>query len=143
MDNRDIKDILKELYRLNEGIKILKEEIEHTECLAEKITPTLKSDIIQSSNKMTMEDLIVRKDKYIIQLRLKVCRQLELKQMTENLLESLNNSEYSELIRRRYYKNQKWWEIACALNLSEVHVKRLHGTILNKFRDLLKKNCKN
>ena len=137
--NRDIKDILKELYRLNFSVASLKEEIEYNDCLLTKVSPTLKSDIIQSSNKVTMEDLIIKKNRYTEQLRIKMYRQIQLKEFIEKILDNLGNLEWQDLIRRRYYRNQKWWEIASALNRSESHTKKLHGTILNDMRNIVKK----
>lgn len=136
---RDIKDDLKELYRLNFGVTSLKEEIEYNDCLLTKVSPTLKSDIIQSSNKVTMEDLIIKKNRYVSQLKVKMYRQLQLKEFIETILDRLDNLEWQDLIRRRYYRNQRWWEIASALGRSESHTKRLHGTILNEMRKISKK----
>lgn len=137
--NRDIKDILKELYRLNFSVASLKEEIEYNDCLLTKVSPTLKSDIIQSSNKITMEDLIIKKNRYTEQLRIKMYRQIQLKEFIEKILDDLNNLMWQDIIYRRYYRNQRWWEIASDLGKSESHIKRLHGTILCEMRKISKK----
>lgn len=137
--HKDIKIALKELFWLNKSILTLSEEIEYNSCLLTKVSPTIKSDVIQSSNKTTIEDLIIKGDFLKNKLHEKVSRQIELKEELENIIETLEDIRLQDLIRRRYLRNQKWLTIANELNYSLDGVYKAHGKALRILRKNISK----
>lgn len=137
--HKDIKIALKELFWLNKSILTLSEEIEYNSCLLTKVSPTIKSDVIQSSNKTTIEDLIIKGDFLKNKLHEKVSRQIELKEELESIIETLEDIRLQDLIRRRYLRNQKWLTIANELNYSLDGVYKAHGKALRILRKNISK----
>ncbi len=132
------KEYLQKIYKIDENIKTLEDELLELETLAkggsisynEKVqtscTNATESIVCKiADTKSLINDLIRKKIELILDINLKLC------DIDDNLLETL--------LIKRYIKCESWEQIAVDMNYTIRHVHKIHGKALKKFQDILER----
>lgn len=77
---------------------------------------------------------VIRRAELEADISRKIERFLQLKHKIINEIQSLDNAVYVSILYKRYVEYKSLEEIAVEMNYSYVHMKRLHGYALQKFK---------
>lgn len=77
---------------------------------------------------------VIRRAELEADISRKIERFLQLKHKIINEIQSLDNAVYVNILYKRYVEYKSLDEIAEKMNYSYVHMKRLHGYALQKFK---------
>ena len=90
-----------------------------------------KSNAIVDPTADAVSNIIDKYEAQIVYVNQKLKDLYDKKNQTEKKLENLEEFEY-KLIELRYFKKQRWDEVARAIEYSERHCRRMNQAILNK-----------
>ena len=92
-------------------------------------------DRVQTSNKNTIEDLILKICDLEIEIEKDIDLLIDKKKNAILEINSINDLRYRTILELRYIKSKKWEEIAVVTGYEYSWVLRLHGEALKKISD--------
>ena len=92
-------------------------------------------DRVQTSNKNTIEDLILKMCDFEIEIEKDIDLLIDKKKNAILEINSINDLRYRTILELRYLKSKKWEEIAVETGYEYSWVLRLHGEALKKISD--------
>lgn len=126
------KEFLRGIKRLDVMINHKCEILAELRAQAESATVALNPDKVQSSGKMTYDDLLVKIVDLEYRINTDIDHFVEEKQKAMELIDSIDDELLVEILYRRYFKRQKWEVIAVGICKGYRHVIRLHGYALQE-----------
>lgn len=133
------KDYLMRMATMNADITADIEELETLKALAEKTTCAIGDERVQTSTNLhKMEDYTVR----ILELKDKIPKDLvvylDYKKQARKLIRENCDADCITLLRKRYFQNKKWEEVALEMNYNFCWVSgRLHQKALAQLQKAL------
>ena len=115
------------------------ETIASLKSLVTSVTIELKSDVIQSSG---TKDKMASAVERIVDLEREIDRDIDqlvnLKREVMSVIDKVEDPVLIDILYKRYFRYEKWEEIAIEMNYSYRQVTRLHGQALQEVRKILK-----
>ncbi len=127
-----IRNFQEEIYRLGH---LIKAERDTLKAITYHEIKSQKTNAIADPTAQAVTNII---DKYEAQIKYTEQRLNVLyskKEQVEAYLDSLEIQE-QELIELRYFKKMPWWKVACQMDYSERHCKRMDNELLNKLAQI-------
>lgn len=125
---------LKQIKKLDVLINSKLEEIESLKTLATKVNAPLNQERVQSSGSNDQLGECVAK---IVDLQNEINDDIDafinLKREVMRKIDSIDNSQYCDLLYKRYFEYKTWECVAEEMNLSREWVRNLHNRALNEF----------
>lgn len=140
MTKDEKKDLKTWLYRyIDAGVDIdsMHRELAEWVARAEKITQTI-SDMPRGTNGLTTDDIVVKTIDLQHAINAKVDEAIEIRAELDAAFTALDPPVLGQVMRYRYINGLAWNEIAIAMNYTERHILRFHGSALKKLKDVSK-----
>lgn len=137
------KEYLMQIQKLNKIIDCKLAEIEALRCRAESITIALKPDKIQTSGTTdAISECVAQIIVLEAEIKKSVQQSMELIRECAQIIDTLE-ADYSLILYKRYFQNEKWEQIAYEMNISYQWVCVLHGRALQKVQAIIdaKNHC--
>lgn len=139
----DAKIYLKRIKLYDSIINEKIEEVDRLRSMLEKITPTLKSDVITGGgNQDKLADAVAK----IVDLEAEINERIDyycaIKRAVTKTLEALTNSDQYQVLMKRYVQFKTWEQIACEMNMTYRNVLYIHGKGLQAVNSILERKQK-
>ena len=135
------KERLKRLWKINENIDSLYEQIARIRSMAERITPTLSSvNISGNGNNSRVENAAIRLIEIEKLLDKSIDSLYEEYTFARNIIEKLTNPSERTILEMRYleHPHRTWEFIMRKMYLSKAQSFRLHSNALLHYAELMK-----
>lgn len=128
------KEYLRQLRRLEICIEQRQEELNRLRELIGCNAIDYGERVQTSPSADSIPNEVIRRAELEADISRKIERFLQLKHKIINEIQSLDNAVYVSILYKRYVEYKSLDEIAEKMNYSYVHMKRLHGYALQKFK---------
>ena len=128
------KEYLRQLHRLEVCIEQRQEELNRLRELIGCNAIDYGERVQTSPSADSIPNEVIRRAELEADISRKIERFLQLKHKIINEIQSLDNAVYVKILYMRYVEYKSLDEIAEKMNYSYVHMKRLHGYALQKFK---------
>lgn len=128
------KEYLRQLHRLELCIEQRQEELNRLRELIGCHAIDYGDRVQTSPSADSIPNEVIRRAELEADISRKIERFLQLKHKIINEIQSLDNAVYVKILYMRYVEYKSLDEIAEKMNYSYVHMKRLHGYALQKFK---------
>lgn len=128
------KEYLRQLHRLELCIEQRQEELNRLRELIGSHAVDYGERVQTSPSADSIPNEVIRRAELEADISRKIERFLQLKHKIINEIQSLDNAVYVNILYKRYVEYKSLDEIAEKMNYSYVHMKRLHGYALQKFK---------
>ena len=136
----DAKAYLSQVRKYDRLINNKLETIASLRSLATSISVELKSDVVQSSGtKDKMANTIDRIVDLEREIDADIDQLVNLKREIMSVIDKVEDHILIDILYKRYFRYEKWEEIAIEMNYSYRQVTRLHGQALQEVRRILEK----
>lgn len=133
------KEYLMQIRKLNSQIKNKKLELENLTYQmtgSRALSFTDKPPTVSKSIKSPQEKFIYKYLKYEQEIKSDIAKLLDLKKEAMLIIDKIDDSNYVDLLYKRYIHCLHWKEIAYQMNFSMTHIFYLHRLALDKFDEL-------
>ncbi len=131
-------DYLNQIKKLDNLINQKSEEVERLRCMATKVTASSDGEHVKSSGSQErMADAVTQIVDLQDEIKADIVRFVNMKRNIMQVIDSLDNADYINLLYCRYYHYMTWEAIACKMGYTYKWVCTLHGRALNKMDALL------
>lgn len=132
------KEYLSQVRKYDRLINNKLETIASLRSLVTSVTIELKSDVVQSSG---TKDKMASAVERIIDLEREIDRDIDqlvnLKREVMSVIDKIGDPVLIDILYKRYFRYEKWEEIAIEMNYSYRQVTRLHGQALQDVRKII------
>lgn len=132
------KEYLLQIRKYDRLINNKLETIASLRSLVTSVTIELKSDVVQNSG--TKDKMASAVDR-IVDLEREIDRDIDqfvnLKREVMSVIDKVEDSVLIDILYKRYFRYEKWEEIAIEMNYSYRQVTRLHGQALQDVRKII------
>lgn len=136
----DAKAYLSQVRKYDRLINNKLETIASLRSLVTSVTIELKSDVVQSSGtKDKMANTIDRIVDLEREIDADIDQLVNLKREIMSVIDKVEDPILIDILYKRYFRYEKWEEIAIEMNYSYRQVTRLHGQALQEVRRILEK----
>lgn len=133
------KEYLSQVRKYDRLINNKLETIASLRSLVTSVTIELKSDVVQSSGtKDKMANTIDRIVDLEREIDADIDQLVNLKREIMSVIDKVEDPVLIDILYKRYFRYEKWEEIAIETNYSYRQVTRLHGQALQEVRKILK-----
>ncbi len=134
------KEYLSQVRKYDRLINNKLEIISSLRSLATSVSVELKSDVVQSSGtKDKMANTIDRIVDLEREIDADIDQLVNLKREIMSVIDKVEDPILIDILYKRYFRYEKWEEIAIEMNYSYRQVTRLHGQALQEVRKILEK----
>lgn len=134
------KEYLSQIKKYDRLINNKLETIASLRSLVTSVTIELKSDVVQSSGtKDKMANTIDRIVDLEREIDADIDQLVNLKREIMSVIDKVEDPILIDILYKRYFRYEKWEEIAIEMNYSYRQVTRLHGQALQEVRRILEK----
>lgn len=133
------KEYLQQIRKLNLQIKNKKLELENLTYQmtgSRSLSFSDKPPTVSKSIKSPQEKFIYKYLKYEQEIKSDIAKLLDLKKEAMLIIDKIDDSNYVDLLYKRYIHCLHWKEIAYQMNFSMTHIFYLHRLALDKFDEL-------
>lgn len=131
---------LQQIENLNAHINNKLDELTTLWAMVTKITATLKEDAVSmSGTKDKIGDAIAKIITLEEKINADIDRYFDEKEKIYSQLEQLQNPDHVTVIYKKYFKGEKWPEIANDMNMTERNAQIIHGRALQAFSAIINK----
>ncbi len=129
----NIKEYLRQAYRIEQQINFKLEQVISFHELAEKATSVL-SDMPHNSNIHSMENAIAKLVDMENEINLEIQELIKIKKEITAAIKSVDDKECEMILELRYLCQKSWEDIAEIMCYSVSHIYLLHRRALNKIK---------
>ena len=131
MTEAEAKSYLLQLREINELINDKQEKADTIYSQMLKVTPTLQLvPVSGGGNSDSICDGVAKLEILRAEINAEIDRYCDLQREISNLITSVKDGRYRELLRKRYELFKTWEQIACEMDCSYQWVCKLHGRAL-------------
>lgn len=131
-------DYLKQIKKLDNLIKNKIDEVDRLMCMATKVTASSDGERVKSSGSQErMADTVTSIIDLKEEINADIDRFINMKRNIMQVIDSLDNADYINLLYCRYYHYMTWEAIACEMGYTYAWICTLHVRALNKMDALL------
>lgn len=133
------KEYLQQIRKLNSQIKNKKLELENLTYQmtgSRSLSFSDKPPTVSKSIKSPQEKFIYKYLNYEREIKSDIAKLLDLKKEAMLIIDKIDDSNYVDLLYKRYIHCLHWKEIAYQMNFSMTHIFYLHRLALDKFDEL-------
>ena len=131
-------EYLKQIKKLDNLINNKIEEVERLRCMAVKVTTSCEGEKVKSSGSQErMADTVSMIIDLQNEINEDIDRFVNMKKNIMNVIDSLENADYINILYCRYYHYMSWESIACEMGYTYRWICTLHGRALAKMDAIL------
>lgn len=134
MTNMNVKQYLRQVWRLDNTVNAKLEQLELLKSLVTKVTSTLVDDRVQESKSHDkISKLICKMVDLEKEITNDIDKLVDLKREIMHKIDSIPNEDYKILLTLRYLNFKTWEQIAVEMNYDYRWIHRLHAKALTAF----------